>query len=175
MGKSFSAQPIIVLLAWRTQLLIGSHFHVACLVKCCGHLVGLSMAHSRFQYPFVNRKRCQMALWPCWAVMPWLIQFWLIAWKNEHSSCSGWDNCIRTFLSVHLVGSPLICSWNSWSRAWTSLLVTCVISLQNAACFCKSWSRLLRLLSFSLVANGANSSLCPSGNCMADWFIQFSP
>jgi len=134
--------------------------------KCCGHWVDLSMSHHGFQDPFCEWERCRMALQLCWAalgsiatVMPWPIRVQSIAWKNEHYSCSRWDNCIRTFLSVNLVGSPSICSWNSCSRAQMSLLVTGIISLQNAACFCKSWSRLLRFLSFSSVANGASSSL----------------
>jgi len=87
-------------------------------------------------------------LYMCWAalgsiaiIMPWLAQLQLIVWMNEHSSCSRWESCIRTFCSVHLVDSLSICSRNSWSRAWMSLFGMSVISLKNVACFCRSWSK----------------------------------
>jgi len=154
MGKSLSAQLISVLLAWSMQLLIGSHCHVTCWVM----VSSVNAMATCWAWPcpnvgsrihFVNGNRWQMALQLCWAafgsmatVIPWPAQFWSIAWKNEHSSYSGWESCIRTLHSVHLVKNSLsICSKNLWSRVQTLLFITSVISLQNVACFCSSWSK----------------------------------
>jgi len=97
---SLSAWPISVLLACKTQLLIGSYCHVACWVMVSS--VNAVATWWAWPWPnvgsrihFINGNRCQMASWPCWAafgsiatIMPWPAQFQSIAWKNEHSSCS---------------------------------------------------------------------------------------
>jgi len=151
--KSFKAHPISVLLAWRTQLLAGSHCHVACRlivsgVKAMDTCWAWPWPNVSLRIHFTNGKRCWTELWPCRATTLGSIateillpaQLQSITWKNEHSSWSGWANCIKTLCNIHCVILRLMVRGYSWSMSWTSLFVTSVISLQNVACFCNSWS-----------------------------------
>jgi len=139
---------------------------ISTLRACMGLSVG-SRIH------LINGSRCLTTVLPCCAmfgniatVIPFPLQFWSIAWKNEHS-WSGWASCIKTLCKVHWVISPSMVRGNSWSTSQTLLFVICVISLMNVACSSVVGQVSLGFL-FSLFVSGANNKHCPNGNIVAN-------